>query len=324
MKTTHDEVDLVLRVLARDEVAEGVVHLVLGHPDGQPLPVWQPGAHIDLNYEDLTRQYSLTGDPSDRSTWRLAVLRDKASRGGSVWVHDSLHEGADVMVRGPRNHFPLEPAQEYLFIAGGIGITPIVAMAYEASVAGIPWRLVYGGRQRSSMAFVAELMALADASPAPAVVEVLPEDEMGLLPLAEVLADPRPGVAIYACGPEPLLQAVEAASTHWPAGALHVERFTAKPVAAEPVAESFEIEIASTGEVLTVPPDKSVLDVLRAAGYNVLSSCQEGTCGTCETIVISGQVEHRDSILTDEEKQANESMFVCVSRSAGTRIVLDL
>jgi ferredoxin-NADP reductase len=317
--STHDEVDLVLRVAARRGSAEGVVVLDLVDPSAADLPAWAPGAHLDLELAGLTRQYSLCGDPSDRSSWRIAVLREPESRGGSRHVHEALAEGVDVHVRGPRNHFPLVPAPGYVFIAGGIGITPILPMIHAADAAGADWELHYGGRSRRSMAFLEQL---ADATGNR--VTLHPQDEVGLIDLPGILGVPRPGTLVYACGPEPLLDAVEKHCADWPDDALRVERFSPRDVGEPVITGFFEVELAGRGITLKVPPDKSILEVVEEAGVAVLSSCQEGTCGTCETAVLEGEVDHRDSLLTPSEQDANDTMFICVSRAACPRLVLDL
>jgi ferredoxin-NADP reductase len=314
-----EEHETDVRVAATDRVADGVVTLVLQGLDGADLPRWTPGAHVDLLLPDLPpRQYSLCGDPADASVWRLGVLREPDGRGGSAYVHDRLRAGDVVRVRGPRNHFPLVDAPRYLFLAGGIGVTPLLPMVRTAAAAGADWRLVYGGRQRTSMAFLDELAVHGDR------VLVQPQDECGLLDLDALLSSPEPGTQVYCCGPEPLLEAVEQRCAGWPAGALHVERFTARPVG-EPVRSgSFEVVLARSGLTLEVPPDRSVLSVVEQAGVGVLSSCSEGTCGTCETAVLEGEPEHRDAVLDDDERAANDCMMICVSRSIGPRLVLDL
>ena len=320
MQNTHDEVDLRLQVGLRRTLAEGVVVLDLREPDGGELPAWSPGAHIDLRLPGgLTRQYSLCGDPTDRSVWRIGVLREPVSRGGSEHVHRALHEGATVEVRGPRNHFELLPSPRYLFIAGGIGITPILPMLTAAERAGAVWELHYGGRSRRSMAFLDSLEEATGNQ-----VSLHPQDEVGLIDLESILGSPRPDTLVYCCGPEPLLTAVEQHCSAWPTGALHVERFAPKDVGAPVLAGAFEVELARSGMTLTVPPERSILDVVEEAGVGVLSSCQEGTCGTCETPVLDGAVDHRDSLLTPAEQAANDTMFICVSRAAGPRLVLDL
>jgi ferredoxin-NADP reductase len=318
--TTADEVDLRLRVTRRRTGAEGVVVLDLADPSGADLPEWSPGAHVDLRLPgEVTRQYSLCGDPADRTTWRIGVLREAQGRGGSQHVHEALHEGAEVDVRGPRNHFVLVPSPRYLFIAGGIGITPLLPMLAAAEAAGAEWELHYGGRSRRSMAF---LEALEEATGTR--VTLHPQDEVGLIDLDRLLGTPRPDTRVYCCGPEPLLQAVERHCADWPVGSLHLERFAPKDVGGPVLTGSFEVELATSGLSLTVPPEKSVLQVVEEAGIAVLSSCQEGTCGTCETPVLGGVVDHRDSLLTPAEQAANDTMFICVSRAACPRLVLEL
>ncbi|MFJ4555174.1 PDR/VanB family oxidoreductase [Streptomyces massasporeus] len=307
------EAELVVE--RKEFAAEGVLALTLRHPLGELLPAWEPGAHVDVVLEPgLERQYSLCGDPADRSAWRIAVLRESAGRGGSVHVHERLGEGAVVRVRGPRNNFGLEPAARYRFIAGGIGITPILPMLAAAEAAGAEWTLLYGGRTRGSMAFGEELGRYGDR------VTIAPEDETGLLDLPSVLDDVPEGTLVYCCGPGPLLDAVEA---RCPSGALRVERF--RPKEQESGDDTaFEVELARSGRTLTVAPDVSVLDAVREAGVEVLYSCTEGTCGTCETDVLDGEPDHRDSVLTEDERATGETMLICVSRCRGKRLVLDL
>ncbi|MET9230132.1 PDR/VanB family oxidoreductase [Lentzea sp. NPDC003310] len=302
----------------KETVADGVVLLTLRCPDGGPVPAWAPGAHVDLELADgVVRQYSLCGDPADTSALKVAVLREPDGRGGSRHVHDVLAVGDLVDVSEPRNHFELVEAKRYLFVAGGIGITPILPMVAWAEAAGHDWQLVYGGRTRSSMAFLDELARRDN-------VLVRPQDEYGLLDLEAVLADPAPGTAVYCCGPESLLLAVEERCAGWPRGTLHVERFSPKTVVTQGEPDEFEVELARTGVVLRVPAGNSILDVLENEGVSVLSSCREGTCGTCETTVLDGVPEHRDSVLTAEEQECADVMMVCVSRSRSPRLVLDL
>ncbi|MEU0673742.1 PDR/VanB family oxidoreductase [Streptomyces sp. NPDC006172] len=311
--TAGYEAELV--VTEAESAADGVLALTLRHPLGEPLPEWEPGAHVDLVLgPGLERQYSLCGDPADRSAWRVAVLREPAGRGGSAYVHEQLTPGRQVRVRGPRNHFALRPAPRYRFIAGGIGITPILPMLAAAEAAGAEWTLLYGGRSRNSMAFAAELARYGDR------VTLAPQDESGLLDLGAVLDGLPEGALVYCCGPGPLLDAVEG---RCPPGALNVERFQPKeqPVGA---GEEFEVELARSGRTVSVAADVSVLDAVRAAGVEVLFSCTEGTCGTCETDVLEGAVDHRDSVLTAQEREAGETMMICVSRCRGKRLVLDL
>jgi ferredoxin-NADP reductase len=317
-----EELETDLVVSQRDILADGVIALNLEDPTGRTLPGWTPGAHIDLMLSaSLVRQYSLCGSPKDTNTWRIGVLRDPQSRGGSDFVHDKAQVGSSVRVRGPRNHFPLVSAPRYQFIAGGIGVTPILPMIEAAEAAGAQWQLVYGGRKRSSMAFVEDLSAYGER------VAIWPQDEQGLLDLQGILGCPREDTLVYCCGPEGLLSAVEGACASWPTGALHLERFAAKPGADEPAPgalESFEVICQRSGITVTVPAGRSVFDVLDDAGVSVLGSCMDGICGTCETAVIEGTPDHRDSVLTAEEQACNDAMMLCVSRSLSARLVLDL
>lgn len=320
MRTEGVDVELDLVVVGREEPVPGVVVLDLQATDGTDLPGWAPGAHVELDLgADLARQYSLCGDPTDTTTWRIGVLLEETGRGGSQQVHRELLVGHPVHARGPRNHFTLEPSPRYVFIAGGIGITPILTMATAAERAGAQWSLVYGGRSLTSMAFRDQLVALGGDR-----VTLHPQDVHGLIDLPTLLAEPAADTLVYCCGPGPLLDAVEALTADWPAGTLHVERFTARELD-EPVRqETSEVECSLSDVVLTVGPDISILDAALAAGLDVPSSCGEGTCGTCETVVVSGAVEHRDALLTPAEREKNETLMICVSRPAGSRLVLEL
>ncbi len=306
-------------VEAKEVASDGVVTLTLRPASGGSFPAWQPGAHVDLALPGVrTRQYSLSGDPADRSTYRLGVLREPASRGTSEYVHADLRPGDPVRVVGPRNHFRLVESARHVFVAGGIGITPILPMVREAQARGSDWHLTYGGRSRSSMAFLDELAEYGER------VTVAPQDEVGLLDLPSTIGAPRADTTVYCCGPGPLLDAVEVACAPWPRGSLHTERFAARPLT-EPVRSgAFEVELRASGRTVTVGPDVSVLDALGAAGVTTVSSCNEGTCGTCETTVLEGVPDHRDSVLDDTEREANDCLMICVSRSCTARLVLDL
>jgi ferredoxin-NADP reductase len=210
-------------------------------------------------------------------------------------------------------------APRYLFIAGGIGITPILPMVAAVDAVGADWQLWYGGHSRASMAFLDELARYGDR------IRIYAGDEKGRIPLGSVLAPPRQDTLVYCCGPEDLLVAVEGWCTSWPVGSLHFERFKAKPTeAAPPVVETFEVVLQRSGVTVTVPPDKSILDMVYEAGLYALSSCREGVCGTCEARVLEGVPDHRDSVLTPAEREANEVMMICISRSRTPRLVLDL
>ncbi|BDY27319.1 PDR/VanB family oxidoreductase [Mycolicibacterium mageritense] len=321
-RPAYREVELDLLVTGREDSADGVVTLTLADPSGADLPEWTPGAHIDLVMTpELVRQYSLCGDTTNRAEWKVGVLLDPASRGGSEFVHNKLHEGATVRVRGPRNHFALVHAPRYQFIAGGIGITPMLPMIAAAEATGADWHLLYGGRTRSSMAYLDQLSRYG------ARVTVCARDEGATFrtTLETVLAESHPDTLVYCCGPEGLLTATEDGCGHWPADSLHVERFSAKTVEDTPDAlDSFEVECQRSGLTLTVPLGKTIYEVAEDAGLDVLGSCMEGVCGTCECDVLEGEPDHRDSVLNDAEKEAGQSIMICVSRSRSQRLVLDL
>ncbi|UZG55086.1 PDR/VanB family oxidoreductase [Rhodococcus opacus] len=312
--------DSALRVVAKEPAAKGVVSLTLTHPHGRRLPDWTPGAHIDLVLPNgETRQYSLCGDRWDAYRYRLGILREPAGRGGSAYIHNELAVGDTIGVGGPRNNFALAPAPKYLFIAGGIGITPLIPMLAQADLMGLDWQLLYGGRTRSSMAFLDELAAYGDR------VVIAPSDEVGLLDLRTWLTNAEAHeTKVYVCGPGALLSLVEELCIDWPPGKLRTERFVPKQQGAPVRSTAFNVELARSGLTVTVNPETSILDAVRSAGVNVLSSCREGTCGTCETTVISGTPDHRDSILDDDERTVDDCMFICVSRSRTDHLVLDL
>ncbi|MEU5885289.1 PDR/VanB family oxidoreductase [Streptomyces sp. NPDC047461] len=289
---------LRLLVASREEVADGVVQLRL---EGRDLPRWEPGAHLDLVLPSgLVRQYSLCGDPADTSSYTVATRLVADGRGGSREVHEQVAEGMELEVRGPRNRFPLVEASSYVFVAGGIGITPILPML-RALPDGAQWRLLYCGRSRESMPFVAELEELDQVT----VVAGVPE--LGALDVPE-------GAAVYCCGPEGLMAAVE---ERFPR--VRLERFT--PRATAPGA-AFEVELRRSGRTLAVPADSSVLDAVRRELPDTLYSCEQGFCGTCQQRVLEGEVDHRDELLTDGER--GDSMLICVSRARSERIVLDM
>jgi ferredoxin-NADP reductase len=306
-------------VMGKRLAAHDVVVLDLAAPGRARLPDWTPGAHIDLVLPNgMTRQYSLCGDRWDAYSYRVAVLREPSGRDASAFVHRALAVGDRLAVGTPRNNFPLVPADEYVFIAGGIGITPLVPMVNQAVRQRIRWRLLYAGRGRASMVFLDE-----SAGSGPDV-RVAARDEGSRFDLAAELGAPRAGVAVYCCGPDRLLRAVEDLMAGWPPYTLRTERFTPAVPASHALDQSFEVELARTGKTLKVRPDESVLSRLKQAGADVLSSCGRGLCGTCEVTVLEGEPEHRDSLLDDDERRAGDCMYVCVSRSRTPRLVLDL
>ncbi|MEU1600529.1 PDR/VanB family oxidoreductase [Streptomyces sp. NPDC005708] len=303
-------------VVRRRRVADAVMTLDLAPPPGLPLPQWSAGAHIDLDIPQvgLTRQYSLCGPP-DADFLRIAVLQEPESRGGSSWLHSHVAEGTTLRISGLRNHFSFTSSGPVVFVAGGIGITPIRAMITEADSRGEPWELHYAGRCVESMAFVVELADLYGDRVNTYSSETRRLDVQGLL---ERLS---PGTSVYACGPSRLLSAIEDAA---PAHVLvRTERFAADEVDTSHDA-AFEVRCARSGVQRIVPADQSILAALRDAGVQQVSQCEEGVCGSCETTVLEGIPEHRDMLLTDEERAENNVMMICVSRAKSAHLTLDL
>ncbi|MEU9475176.1 PDR/VanB family oxidoreductase [Streptomyces sp. NPDC048191] len=292
---------LRLLVTSHETIAEGVVQLRL---EGVDLPRWEPGAHLDLVLPSgLVRQYSLCGDPEDTSAYTVATRLVEGGRGGSREVHEQVTEGMELQVRGPRNRFPLVEAPSYVFVAGGIGITPLLAML-RALPENAEWRLLYAGRDRASMPFLEEVEKL--GGDRVAVVEGRPD--LDALQVSE-------GAAVYCCGPEGLMTAVAARFPD-----VRLERFT--PCTASGVDTGFEVELRRSGRTLTVPADSTVLAAVRRELPGTAYSCEQGFCGTCQQRVLEGEIDHRDELLTDEERA--DSMLICVSRARSDRLVLDM
>lgn len=309
---------IALRVIDTQVRADHVTEFVLVRADGAPLPAWAPGAHVSLHlHSGLERQYSLCGRLDDCDTWRITVLRERDGRGGSAYLHDHVKAGTLLCCKGPRNHFPLEMASSYIFIAGGIGITPIIPMIEQAERWGVPWTLYYGGRNRASMAYVSELASFGDR------VQIVPQDECGILDLANLTAHVPSRGLVYACGPEALLNALTNLSAAWPKDTLHLERFS--PIAPDPrvVNRPFTVHLRASGKTIRVGADESILRAMAREGLQPPSSCREGTCGTCETRVLSGAVDHRDSVLSQSEREAGDYMMICVSRAKSDELELD-
>ncbi len=306
------------RIEARDQ---DVVSLRLAAPDGRVLPPWRPGAHLDLELPSgRLRQYSLCGDPADVRAYRVAVRRIPEGDGGSVEVHDALPVGSPIVVRGPRNAFPFavpghgSPATRLHFVAGGIGITPILPMARLAHRLGIEWTMVYTGRSRDTLPFLDEIAGFGDR------VVVRTDDEHGLPDAAALLPGVGPDTAVYCCGPVPMITVIADTVREMPYVELHSERFSPPPIVN---GKPFEIQFASTGEVLEVGADRSALDTILQARPDRPYSCRQGFCRTCKVRVLTGEPDHRDTVLTAAEREAGE-MLVCVSRADGGRLVLDL
>jgi ferredoxin-NADP reductase len=303
--------------------ADGIARIRLESPDGKPLPRWTPGSHIDVECGDagLSRQYSLCGDPAAANALEIAVLKETAGRGGSAWIHQHLRAGSIVRARGPRNHFRMdESAKRLILIAGGIGITPISAMARRARELGLDYELHYSGRSRACMAMLDELLQLHGAR-----LHLHVSEEGSRNDFAALLSRPEAGVQIYACGPERMLDALQAACAAWPEDSLRVEHFHSTLATLDPSKEhAFEAELKDSGIVVQVPADQTLLSALRSANIDVQSDCEEGLCGSCEVRVLGGAVDHRDVVLTRAEREAGTRMMACCSRAQGKRIVLEL
>lgn len=314
---------MLLRVNAITDETLSIKTFELVDPEGLDLPLFTAGSHVDITLPDgQLRQYSLCNAPAERHHYLLGVLRETIGRGGSRQMHERLLVGDLLQVSMPRNNFPLdESATRHLLIAGGIGVTPLMAMVHSLQVRGADFALHYCTRDAAQTAFRAVLGANGVAP------RVRLHHDGGVpgrgLDVAALLATVAPGTHVYCCGPAGLMAAVKAASAHWPAGQIHFEHFAA-PVASVVVGggATFEVEIASTGAVYPVPPDRSILSVLLSEGLLVDSSCEAGVCGTCTTRYLSGEPDHRDFVLSDAEQR--ELVMVCVSRAKSARLVLDL
>lgn len=319
-----------LRVTQMTYEAEGVLSLQLRRIDSdEPLPAWAPGAHIDIYVPDgSTRQYSLCGDPEDLSSWQIAVLRETEGRGGSAYVHDQLRVGQRLLVTRPKHNFKLEDASHHTLIAGGVGITPIMAMAEHLARHDKPFHLTYGGRSRSSMAFRDRLVALGDR------VTFLAEDQDGRPDLDAIMKNVPDGGLVYVCGPVGLLTAVQAAAQAAHGADSDLVRFElfsragldlpAPTDGPDTISDTYELVLARSGRTLHLQPEVNILETVLELGLEVENDCRDGICGSCVTPILSGTVDHRDLVLTKREQKAMDQMMVCVSRPTCLRLELDL
>jgi ferredoxin-NADP reductase len=331
---------LMLRVQKVVRHADEVLGLTLSDASGARLPGWTPGAHIDIVLPSgAERSYSLCGKPDD-AAYEIAVLRETHGRGASREIHDSLILGALLQASAPRNQFALVEARRYVFIAGGIGVTPLLPMVRALAEREVHWEMFYLGGARTRMSFIETLADLAGRRGGH--LEVIARDERERIAVSDILARAAVGSAVYCCGPDGLIREVERVCGEAGRGLdLHVERFgrpefsAAASEAAAPLAGSgatteidpegpFQVELRQTGVVLDVGRGESILALARQARTGLTFSCSDGYCGTCETQVIAGTPDHRDTVLSDEEKAANKSMMICVGRSRTQRLVLDL
>jgi len=314
---------LDLRVVEKRDCAEGIAAFELIAPDGGELPPFTAGSHIDVHLPgNMTRQYSLRNDPAERHRYCIGVLREVAGRGGSAYMHDRLKLGDRVETSLPRNAFALdEDAPFSLLVAGGIGITPILSMAYRLSALGRDFAFHYGARSAARMAFREEMQTSAFADKLRLHLDDGPAEQK--LDLAALLSKRPPGAHLYACGPAGFLDAViAAAKSRWPPETVHREYFANAGHVAASGDRPFRVTLAGDRRSFEVPPGRSIVDVLAEHGVDVQVSCEQGICGTCVTRVISGVPDHRDLVLTD--KQRTDRMTLCCSRALTDELVLDL
>jgi len=310
-----------LQVAKKETLAGGIVLFELRRPDGQDLPAFTPGAHLTVQVPNGTRRnYSLCSNPADTEFYQIAVKRDSAGRGGSISMADDVHQGDLLAVSAPRNNFRLHPrASRFLFVAGGIGITPILSMMRHLKSQGqTAFELIYCTRNASTTAFLAELN-----SPELAGHVQIHHDHGDInqaLDLWPIFETPN-NAHVYCCGPRGLMDAVADMSGHWPSGSIHFESFGVD-ASTHAANNAFTVRLQKSGATLTVSAEQSILQTLRAAGHSVPSSCESGTCGSCRTGLLAGEPEHRDMVLSDSEKSSH--IMVCVSRAKGAELVLDL
>jgi tetrachlorobenzoquinone reductase len=317
-----------VRVRALTYEAQGILGVELVPlPPATALPAFAAGAHIDLHLPtaqgEMIRSYSLLNDPSETHRYRIGVNKDANSRGGSAYLHASLHAGDVITIGAPRNHFPLdESAPHNVFIAGGIGITPMLSMIARSQALGTPWTLCYAARTRAHAGFLDWLESEAGSQGGRVVLNFDQEPGGRMLDLAAVVAALPTGAHVYCCGPIPMLEAYEKATAGLPAERVHMEYFAAKDGPA--TAGGFTVELARSHKTLQIPAGRTILDCLIEIQAEPPYSCREGVCGTCEVKVLEGRPDHRDLVLSDAEKAANDRMMVCCSGSCGSKLVLDL
>jgi phthalate 4,5-dioxygenase reductase subunit len=311
---------LPLRVMRNDKIADGIHILEFRDAGGQPLPEFSAGAHIAIQAPNgLLRKYSLCNDPAERDRYLVAIKREANGRGGSCNLIDNTKAGDELMVAPPVNDFGLPPrAQDFLFIAGGIGITPIMAMIREVLRQGKRFRLFYCSRSPETTAFLDELSAPEFKDQV--TIHYDQGDPARSLDLKPVLAKRKNREHLYCCGPRPLMEAVRAMTDHWSSAAVHFEAFS-EAETHKPTDKPFKLRLARSGEVLDVPTTKTILEVLREHGLEVPSSCETGTCGTCRTKLVTGEADHRDLVLAEHERA--DTIMICVSRAKSDEITID-
>ena len=316
--------EMTVQVVRKQQEAEGIASFELARTDGAPLPAFSAGSHVDVHLPGgLVRQYSLCNDAGERHRYRIAVLRDAASRGGSTGMHDQLHEGDVLTISEPRNHFPLVHAQRSLLFAGGIGITPLLCMAQRLAAIDADFELHYCTRSLARTAFQEEIAASRFAGRVHLHLD--DGDAPQKLDLPSLIASPDAGTHLYVCGPAGFIDHVvgTARGFGWPGEQVHLEYFGAAPQPAQADA-AFDIKVASSGQQFTVAAGQTVVQALQQHGIEVLTSCEQGVCGTCITRVLEGECDHRDLYFTDEEKARHDQFTPCCSRARSPLLVLDL
>lgn len=316
--------DLQVKVVRKTLEAEGIASFELARPDGAPLPAFSAGSHIDVHVPGgLTRQYSLCNDANENHRYRIAVLRDAASRGGSTGMHDAVNEGDTLAISEPRNHFPLVHARRTLLFAGGIGVTPLLCMAQRLAALGADFEMHYCTRSPARTAFRAEIAASAFADRVHFHHDDGPPSQ--ILNAPAVLGQPEPGTHLYICGPAGFINHLvqNAQGMGWAPEQIHLEYFSAAPQDTS-ADQAFEVKLASSGKSYQVAADQTVVQALQAQGVEILTSCEQGVCGTCITRVLDGVCDHRDMYFTDEEKAKNDQFTPCCSRAKSPVLVLDL
>jgi vanillate monooxygenase ferredoxin subunit len=316
--------NIAVKVVRKAQEALDIASFELARANGGALPAFSAGSHIDVQLPGgLTRQYSLCNDSGEQHRYRIAVLRDAASRGGSAAMHDAVHEGDVIQISAPRNHFPLQHAQRSLLFAGGIGVTPLLCMAQRLAAIGADFEMHYSTRSIERTAFRDEIAASSFAGK----VHFHHDDGAAaqVLNVPAALGSYDAGTHVYVCGPGGFINHVVqvAQGMGWPASHIHLEYFAAAPQDHSADA-AFEVKIASTGKTCTVTPGESVVQALAKHGVEILTSCEQGVCGTCITRVLEGEPDHRDLYFTDEEKAKNDQFTPCCSRSRTKVLVLDL
>ncbi len=309
----------VIVIEKRPLIPGSIVELKLAHTENVPLPGWEPGAHLEIVLPSgLVRHYSLCGDPQD-SVYTIAVLKEPESRGGSIEIHDAIEVGTILTIRGPKNHFPLVMSDHTAFIAGGIGITPLLPMMRELSAQGKSWELHYGGKSLAALAYLDALQLMGGQQ-----ISIYLKDETRRVPVKEVIEKLPEKTVVYVCGPESMIDEVEAESKEKGLD-VKLERFGSSGVPITHEGDTaFEVTLQRSGTTLTVAADQRLIDVVRSVVPSVPFSCEEGYCGSCETGVLEGEPDHRDSILSSDEKEANDCMMICVGRACSPRLVLDI